>query len=94
VAILSFKNKNTEAVANGRCPKGFPPRLVSVARRKIMMIDAAPALESLKVPPGNKLHSLSDDRKGQHAIWINSQFRVCFRWTSAGPEDVEIVDYH
>ncbi len=58
------------------------------------MLDTAVTLEDLKSPPGNKLHALTQDRKGQHAIRINDQFRICFRWTNAGPEDVEIVDYH
>jgi proteic killer suppression protein len=92
--IVSFKDSITEAVFNGQCPKGFPANIFSVARRKLAMIDAAPTLETLKVPPGNKLHPLREDREGQHAIWINDQFRVCFKWTEAGPADVEIVDYH
>lgn len=92
--ILSFCDPSTEAVFHGRRPKGFPAELFVVARRKLQMIDAAPSLDSLKVPPGNRLHPLTKDRAGQHAIWINHQYRVCFRWTEAGPEDVEIVDYH
>lgn len=92
--IVSFKDSVTEAVFNGQCPKGFPANIFSVARRKLAMVDAAPTLDSLKVPPGNKLHPLERDRAGQHAIWINGQFRVCFRWTDAGPAEVEIVDYH
>ncbi len=58
------------------------------------MLDSAATLDDLKSPPGNKLHALSNDRLGQHAVWINDQFRLCFRWTDAGPEDVEITDYH
>ena len=92
--IVSFKDSVVEAVFNGQCPKGFPANILSVARRKLAMVDAAPTLETLKVPPGNKLHPLKDDREGQHAIWINDQFRVCFRWTEAGAAEVEIVDYH
>lgn len=92
--IVSFKGKTTEAVFHGKRPKGFPSDIFSVARRKLAMVDAAPTLDSLKVPPGNKLHALERDRAGQHAIWINAQFRVCFTWTEAGPADVEIVDYH
>ena len=64
------------------------------ARRKLVMLDNANALDDLKSPPGNKLHPLEKDRAGQHAIRINAQFRLCFRWTDAGPEDVEITDYH
>jgi proteic killer suppression protein len=58
------------------------------------MLDAAPTLEALKVPPGNRLHALKQDRLGQHAVRINDQYRVCFVWTDAGPDEVEIVDYH
>ena len=92
--IVSFKDSVTEAVFNGQCPKGFPANIFSVARRKLAMVDAASMLETLKVPPGNKLHPLKEDREGHHAIWINDQFLVCFRWTEAGPAEVEIVDYH
>lgn len=58
------------------------------------MLDAAESLEDLRVPPGNRLESLRGDRAGQHGIRINQQWRVCFVWTTAGPEEVEIVDYH
>lgn len=92
--IRSFKDRMTEAVFEGRRPKGFPSDLVVVARRKLGMVDAAPTLESLRIPPGNHLHPLTADRAGQHSIRINDQFRICFRWTEAGPEQVEITDYH
>ena len=58
------------------------------------LLDAATSLEDLRSPPGNRLEKLSGDRVGQHSVRINDQWRVCFRWTDAGPEDVEIVDYH
>jgi toxin HigB-1 len=89
-----FKNKMTETVAEGICPKGFPPSLLKVARRKIMMVRVATRLDDLKSPPGNKLHALDRDRAGQHAIWINAQFRVCFTWTENGAEEIEVTDYH
>lgn len=92
--IRSFKDRTTEAVAAGKSPKGFPSELIRSAQRKLVMLDNATTLDDLKSPPGNKLHPLFKDRAGQHAIWINSQFRLCFRWTDAGPEDVEIADYH
>lgn len=92
--IVSFRDKRTEAVANGRQPKGFPCDLLKVARRKLQMIEAAPTLDTLKVPPGNNLHALRDDGAGRHAIRVNDQFRICFRWTDFGPADVEITDYH
>jgi proteic killer suppression protein len=62
--------------------------------RKLAMLDAASVLGDLKVPPGNRLEALLGDRKGQHSIRINDQWRVCFKWTNTGPADVEIVDYH
>ena len=65
-----------------------------VARRKLLMINAAMVLDSLKVPPGNRLEALSGNRRGQHSIRINDQWRVCFKWRTDGVHDVEIVDYH
>ncbi len=92
--IRSFKDTATEFVFNGRCPKGFSADIFPVARRKLGMLDAAVSLNSLRVPPANRLEALKGNRKGQHSIRINDQWRICFRWTSVGPEDVEIVDYH
>ena len=79
---------------NGKCPKGFPADLVKSARRKLAYLDAAVTLEDLKQPAGNDLHPLDRDRKGQHAIRVNDQFRLCFVWTETGPERVEFTDYH
>jgi proteic killer suppression protein len=62
--------------------------------RKLAMLNQAARLDDLRVPPGNRLEALTGDRVGQHSVRVNDQFRVCFRWTDAGPEDVEIVDYH
>jgi proteic killer suppression protein len=92
--IRSFRDKNTEAVFNGESPKGFPANLVKVARRKLRFLNAADNLGDLRSPPGNRLEALAGDRNGQHSIRINDQFRVCFIWTSKGPTEVEIVDYH
>lgn len=92
--IRSYRDRTTKAVASGASPKGFPADLIKVARRKLFMLDNAAELDDLKFPPGNRLHALSKDRSGQYAIRINDQFRLCFRWTQAGPEDVEITDYH
>ncbi len=66
----------------------------TVAMRKLAMLNQAARLDDLRVPPGNRLEALTGDRAGQHSIRVNDQFRVCFRWSDAGPEDVEIVDYH
>ncbi len=92
--IRGFRDNVTEAVFHGRCPKGFPADLFPIARRKLAMLDAAVSLNSLRVPPANRLESLKRNRKGQYSIRINDQWRICFRWTKSGPEDVEIVDYH
>lgn len=93
--IRSFKGKAAEAIFNRRDPgKGFPADLVRIAARKLAMVHAAVALEDLRAPPANRLEELKGDRKGQHSIRVNDQFRVCFIWTDAGAEDVEIVDYH
>ena len=92
--IKSFRDKTTEAVFNGETPKGFPADLVKVARRKLRYLNAAGQLGDLRAPPGNRLEALMGNRKGQHAIRINDQFRVCVVWTAEGPVQVEIVDYH
>lgn len=92
--IKAFRDKRTEAVFEGESPKGFPANLVKVARRKLRYLHAAVSLEDLRSPPGNRLEALSGDRKGQHSIRVNEQFRVCFVWTTDGPTDVEITDYH
>ena len=92
--IRSFKDKITEAVFQGKRPKGFPANVFIVTRRKLLSIHFAASLTDLRSPPANHLEALSKDRSGQHSIRVNDQFRICFRWTSAGPEDVEFVDYH
>ena len=96
--IQSFHDHGTADVFHGKNSKkatqACPPDLWPVARRKLDQLNQALVLEDLRVPPRNLLEALKDDRKGQHSIRINRQFRVCFRWTPAGPEDVEIVDYH
>jgi toxin HigB-1 len=92
--IRGFKDAKTEAVFNGEIPKGFPADLGSVARRKLRYLNAAIHLNDLRVPPANRLEALKGDRRGQHSIRVNDQFRVCFVWTPEGPMNVEIVDYH
>jgi len=72
----------------------LPGDIQNVALRKLAALDAAERLDDLRRPPGNQLEALKDDRKGQHSIRINQQWRVCFRWTDGGCEDVEICDYH
>ena len=92
--IRTFRDRRTEAVYRGERPKGFPPDLVKVARRKLGYLDAAIDLHDLRLPPGNRLEALSGDRLGEHSIRVNDQFRICFRWTPDGPIDVEMTDYH
>lgn len=78
----------------GKSRKTPPASLRDVAKRKLQMVDAAAKLDDLKVPPGNRLHALTGDRKGQHAIRINDQYRVCFAWKDGNAYEVEITDYH
>ena len=92
--IRGFADRATERFfRDGVCPARW--RAVSdVAARKLDMLDAATRLDDLLSPPGNRLEALKGDRKGQHSIRINRQWRFCFRWTREGPDAVEIVDYH
>jgi len=91
--IQSFRCRHTRTLFEG----GDPPRFRAfrdVAVRKLAQLDAARTLEFLRAPPGNRLESLSGNRRGQYSIRVNDQFRVCFTWSESGPADVEIVDYH
>jgi len=96
--IVSFKNQATEDIFNGKNTKSArklcPWSLWKVVTRKLDQLDSVVKLDELKVPPGNRLESLSGNRKGQHSIRINDQYRVCFKWGESGPFDVEITDYH
>jgi len=96
--IVSFHDKATEDIFNGRASKvarkACPQSIWRVVARKLDQLDSVTSLEELKVPPGNRLELLVGDRKGQHSIRINDQFRLCFIWTDAGPNSVEIADYH
>lgn len=91
--IKSFKCKDTRSLSEGRNVKRFS-NIAKVARRKIRQLEIASRLDDLRVPPGNRLEALKDDRVGQYSIRINDQWRLCFQWTDAGAEHVEIVDYH
>lgn len=96
--IRSFRNAGTRDIFDGRNTKSArktcPQSLWGIAVRKLDQIDSAVSLNDLRVPPGNRLEALKDDRKGQHSIRINDQYRICFVWTKAGAEFVEITDYH
>ncbi|MDQ8154762.1 MAG: type II toxin-antitoxin system RelE/ParE family toxin [Gemmatimonadota bacterium] len=91
--ILSFRDRETEALARGQRMKRFRG-IGAIARRKLRQLQIAGRLADLRVPPGNRLEALKGNRAGQHSIRVHDQYRVCFRWTSAGAKDVEIVDYH
>lgn len=93
MAIQSFACPETDSLFQGQRVRRFV-NIESVAMRKLAMLHRAGRLEDLRVPPGNRLESLSRDRIGQHSIRINDQFRLCFVWTPQGPSQVEIVDYH
>ena len=93
MTIRSFRCADTQALYEGASPKRFR-NIKSVAQRKLQMLDDAVKLKDLRSPPGNRLEALHGDRSGQYSIRINDQWRVCFVWTAAGPESVEIVDYH
>ena len=96
--IRSFRDAGTEDLFYGRdseaARRRLPIALWVVASRKLDAVDQAGELGDLRVPPGNRLEALRGDRAGQHSIRINDQYRICFRWTTSGPEDVEIIDYH
>ena len=92
--IKSFKRKETEKIWNEEFSKKLPVNIQKRALQKLRMLNSAGILDDLKVPPNNKLEALKDDRKGQHSIRINDQFRICFRWLDNQAFDVEIVDYH
>ena len=91
--IRSFRCTDTQALFETGKSRRFP-KIASVAERKLAQLDAAQTLAFLRSPPGNRLETLRGNRAGQYSIRINDQWRICFRWTMHGPEDVEIVDYH
>jgi len=92
--IRSFSDKRTESIFQGRRAKGLPTEIQQLARRKLRMLDAATVIDDLKIPPSNRLEKLKGNRRGQHSIRINNQWRICFVWQGRGASDVEIVDYH
>ena len=96
--IVSFATESTEDVFNGinskRARRCLEPKLFPIATRKLDMLDAAAELKDLKSPPSNHLEALRGDRKGKYSIRINDQYRIVFRWSREGIEEVEITDYH
>ena len=92
--IQSFADSETEKIWSGSSSRKLPTDIQAVALRKLRLLNQARVLEDLRVPPGNRLEALAGDRKGQHSIRINDQWRICFVWEKGGPANVEIVDYH
>lgn len=96
--IVSFRDRGTEDIFDGEntdaARRACPAMIWKVARRKLDQINQAVRLADLAAPPANRLEALGGDRRGQHSIRVNDQYRVCFRWTQQGAEDAEITDYH
>jgi len=92
--LQSFGDKDTERVWQRQRSKRLDQTTQRAALRKLLILDAADEIGDLRVPPGNRLEKLKGDRANTYSIRIDDQWRICFRWTTAGPEDVEIVDYH
>ncbi|MGP9490540.1 type II toxin-antitoxin system RelE/ParE family toxin [Glutamicibacter sp. AOP33-2CA-4] len=91
--IRSFGSKDTERLWLRERVPSIDPRILRVALRKLRQVGSATNLDDLRSPPGNRLEALKGDRVDQHSIRVNDQWRICFKWTDAGPEEVEIVDY-
>lgn len=92
--IRSFADRETERIWLGERSRRLPLSIQAVALRKLRLLQVAVELGDLRAPPGNQLEALVDDRRGQHSIRINKQWRICFRWSDGGCDDVEICDYH
>lgn len=92
--IQSFADEQTRRVWAREHVRRLGTDLQRAAQKKLRLLNAADAINDLRIPPGNRLEKLSGDREGQHSIRINEQYRICFVWTQAGPADVQIVDYH
>ena len=92
--IKSFADKRTAALFAGYSVKALPNQIQGRARAKLLAVDAARQLDDLRVPPGNRLEALHGDRRGQHSIRVNDQWRICFEWRETAAWSVEIVDYH
>lgn len=94
MVLRSFADKDTERIWRRERSRRLDQSVQRAALRKLLILDAAVSLDDLRIPPGNRLEKLRGDRAGQHSVRINQQWRICFRWTPAGPEALEIVDYH
>lgn len=92
--IRNFGDKNTERIWQEDYVKSIDRKVQRATMRKLELIHAAQNIEDLRIPPGNRLERLVGDRRGQHSIRVNAQWRICFVWKDGGAEDVELVDYH
>ncbi len=92
--IKTFRDKETEKIFNRLLSRKLSQKIQRLARRKLVILDATIELNALRIPPGNRLEALKGDRKGQHSIRINDQWRICFKWKAGDAYDVEIEDYH
>lgn len=92
--IIDFRDKETRLVFLRSRKSKIDRALGRVILRKLLLLDAAESVEDLRVPPGNRLEKLTGNRKGQHSIRVNDQWRICFRWSDGNALDVEVVDYH
>ena len=94
MVVKTFADKRTAELFVRGTARGFPPDVARRAARKIEYVDLATRLDDLKTPPGNRLHALRGDRRGQHAIAVNDQWRICFRFVDGDAFDVQVCDYH
>jgi proteic killer suppression protein len=92
--IQSFRDRRTESIFRRESVKGVHKDVQRATLRKLLIIDAAEALEDLRVPPGNRLEKLFGNRKGQYSIRVNDQWRICFAWSAGDAHQVELTDYH
>ncbi len=92
--IKSFADRHTKRLFDRETPRRFPSNILRIMLRKLVALDAAEAIEDLRLPPGNRLEKLKGKRNGQYSIRINDQWRLCFYWHDGDAHDVEVVDYH
>ncbi|MDP2643413.1 MAG: type II toxin-antitoxin system RelE/ParE family toxin [Desulfobacterales bacterium] len=92
--IKSFRDKETEKIFNRLLSSKLPQNIQPIARKRLLVLDASPELNDLRIPPGNRLEALKGKRKGQYSIRINDQWRICFKWSDGDAYNVEITDYH
>lgn len=94
MVIRNFADREAERIWDGTPSRRLPAGIQPIVRRKLRVLNSAVTLDDLRIPPGNRLEALKGDRRGQHSIRINEQWRICFHWKDGDAYDVEIVDYH